>query len=1503
MRKKISSDTGKKSGYVALVMAAILLSAVFTVAIPSSVAEEPPGPPNPPVDVTESSSLRVYGEDNMGPYKGYDCQGQMIYDDWSDPFNPAILQKDSITFNPAIILWDGQESPMSADSYNIHEKKFLRMWYEPEHVYTKPEYCYPTIEVESTYMLIDKQDWIPTHGSANVTYFKFPIVEIPSQTGVGAFENNLSEGYLEADRPNVVRLSYVDGEVPTVYNKTTNGTIRIEKTYLMSPGAKVQFLDFKLQYKYIAVRDGDHYAKVKMSYAGNYEDDTEITTVLGQYDNGAAMDPYADTFFKRHMERYDTPDHTNHVTWYARFENELVGGGVEITVGKEIAAYDTFYVNGVRYDVPAVEVLDTDNDTTADAFKYITIRTPLPKGDGSEVLDDGKISSQWIVTVPPSTALPLNPPFNLPYTMVDDINVVLWEPLKHTDQWPVGDPNGNVGTEQFPLAEQYLTQQDPNHNWIYYFRAIPVDTDGDAGFPSDWQLWDQYGPFYRPNLTATQLEKWIAYDLKERLVDVDKPLQVVYLEEKEEPRYSTDLLEILRETLYAEEAPYENWTKFDIQTLPDQYTEFVLPELPDVETPYVTKPGDYLLTTSFLANNSIGRSTLEDYLSGIPRVAFAYDQDYEDGLGDGLDIYVNQWGSSSSIRIYGEDNLGPITGYVPGTGEAIPYAHWVDPFDPTVLQKDSITFNPAIVEWDGNVYPMSADSYNIDEKAFLRMWYEPEHEYSKPVYVRPTIETETTYMLIDKQDKLPTRGKANTTWFIFPIAEDETTEDIPGLELIENPSSEPDRPNVVTLANVYDNDGIPAYNKTTNGTIWIQKTYKLDIGDRVQFLDHKLKFVGIVLHNGSYYAKVKVDYAGNRVDDTGTTLVLATFDGGATYDPDPHTITWFKRHSETYISPDHPQVTWYARLDNYDPAYDWAEITVGKELSAGDVFYVDGVRYDIPAIEVIDTDGNENGGQYADSFKYITIRTPYPKCIATGVSPVPDDGIISSQWIECIPPYVSFPLLPPFNEEHYIVDDIDVVLWEPLKHVDEWPLGNASSGKPGMEYFPLAERYLTMQYPPYAWLYYFRAVPVDTDNDMNPKMPNDWQLWEQQGGPFYPGDDLPPYWPVGVCTERMYPPTVGNYTVFDIDHWIALDVNERIIAESYDPLDVIYVAETLEPRYSTNLLEILNEYNISTPYLTENWTKYDIQTLPDQYTEFVLPKDEAHAGEPLMNDYIITSSFYAPNAEGDLDDRLSNYQRVAFVFDAFDSLEKTGLYVNELVEVPPDPENKAPVLVIDVDPTTVGALETVTVDTAGTYDDQYPLRIDCNWTDGTVDTNYLWVDNSTAPVFTHEYAKSDTYTVTVTATDLYGSDDVKTETVTVTSDGAVLEFGYGWNAISAPVQDSTSMSSLFVMQVPGFYAVYSWDNAAQEWQTEDLSQPLDPAKGYFIWATDDAEVQLTGTAVTFDPSWVSGSEWNFVGAGFESVEISDTYAYWYEHPAGYIPTHDLDPGKGYFIWV
>ncbi|MCD6478666.1 MAG: hypothetical protein J7L44_02140 [Candidatus Diapherotrites archaeon] len=1030
---------------------------------------------------------------------------------------------------------------------------------------------------------------------------------------------------------------------------------------------------------------------------------------------------------------------------------------------------DTFYVNGVRYDVMAIEVIDTTGDAKADEFKYITIKTPLPKGKG-DVPDDGIASSQRIECIDEDETIPLNPPFNMDHKMVDDINVVLWQPTANVNEWPVGDPSGIIGKDYFPWAERYLTMQEEEikkevqcgknvgANWFDYFGVKPIDMDNDG--------------------------KWIAYDVDERILDVPA-LEFCYLEESSEPRFTTGLHEILNEAFPGNEPPSEDWTKFEIKTRPDDYTAFELPPLPDVKTPYWSKTGDYLLTSSFLAPDSLNRSHLNRTPPSIPRVAFAYDVEHERDvlnntlvMGGDLDIYVNEYGNNVSVRIYGEHDRGPIGGY--SQGGTYVYSNYRQPFDPAVLQKDSITFNPAIVQWNGTEYPMSADSTDIDVKKFLRMWYEPEHVYSKPTYKHPTIEVESTYMLIDTQDKMPISGSANKTFFVFPIAEDESTAQ-PGLELFENPGSVPGRENVVTLA--YVNGSVEPYNKTVNGTIRIQKTYELNIGDKVQFLDHNLEFVGVVVHNGTYYAKVRVGYAGNRDTETGANVVLGEFNG--TY-KDPHQITWFKRHTEKFENPTHPHTTWYAYLVDYYPQYNKSEITIGKELSAGDVFYVDGVRYDVPAVEVLDTDNNN----VADAFKYITLRTPLPKGDGRLVK---DDGIISSQWIVTIPPGTIIPLNPPFNMEHDIVDDI------------------------------------------------------------------------------------------------------GGYYIF------SSSVADRII-EGYGPLEVYYVAETIEPRYSTNLLEILNETFHANRAPDEDWIKYDVITRPDQYTEFVLPADIEHQRDIYCNDYLITTSFLANNSIGksDLVDPIYGIPRAAFIFDAMDN---RGIYINKPAGAPPVVFNEAPTVNLTVTPATpVPALTLIRVCTNGTTDDQWPLSIEIDWKDGTFETKTM-PDEWTPVCFEHRYFKSGIYNISVTATDTYGLTDTQIQSVNITNDGAVLVFRPGWNAFSTPVENDSTVSELFG-GFSWYYAVYKWDETTQKWVALGPGDKLDPKRGYFVHGpvSGTARIELTGTAATFDDTWMQPG-WILVGTGFNPVELSyDRWAYWWDPGANtYIPTHNLEPGKGYFI--
>ncbi|CAD6493727.1 MAG: hypothetical protein CHKLHMKO_00526 [Candidatus Argoarchaeum ethanivorans] len=1032
----------------------------------------------------------------------------------------------------------------------------------------------------------------------------------------------------------------------------------------------VQFLDHKLQFVGTQIIVGPPKvvnAIVKMLYTGNTDDDAARGWFVLQPDTRVYLD--------RHNNNYATANHDPSNgpirTSYVEYSNG------KFIIGKELRQGDTFYVNAVRYDVPAIEVLDTDDDKSADSFKFITLRTKLPKGTGY-VQDESVVSSQDIDTISPVEIIPILPPFNDEHDMIDDVDIPLWTNA---------------------TAERYWTMQNPPNETVGNFDAFlevedRLDTDSD--------------------------DNWIAYDVSERIIEGVNATKIFYIDETIEKRLSTNLLEKLNEM--SGDPVYENWKMLDVQTLPDQYTEFILPEMPD----YYTVPredgddwpvdldGDYLITTSLIAPVAAGDlydNKTRGIIPAVPgelRVAFSYDP--VDGL-NGTDVYVNNYPNDvNTVRIYG---LGNASMSAPDV-----YDNWEQPFNPAVIRKDSITFDPAILERNPS-YSMSAQNENCDLKEYLRAWYVPEFDFFGEHCngdTEPAIVTETTYMLIDSQDKKPWHGEAGTTWFAFPIVADPAKPQI-GLDSFENPGlgAMSAMENLVQLiyvnGSVADLEASPL-NKTTNGTIRIEKTYILDVGDEIQFIDHKLRFEG---YDVSEFNNIDVWYAGNKNDAENALVNNITL---------PTNTTFFDRHNNQYRYPDNtakhanPYLrTWYARFNA--PLSDGrAMITVGKELHQGDIFYVDGVRYEIPAIEVLDWNGTVSDG--AEKFKFITLRTPYPKYISGDedmLDECADGGSrgTSSQYIVKIHSCNPIPVLPPLNMEHAIVDDTDVVLWQPLQHLNMWPYGDP---KDPTNYFKFGERYLTMKRPGLsgspsdieamakwiAWAWYFRVIPIDTDNDIiGYDTCEDWAI--PKDPEFWDSEIAYAAWMVTFLNEGI--PGIGPISEIPMpelqEHWIANDVNERIIGP-IEPLEFCWKSEDVEPRYSTNLLEILTESNIGTPDIKENWTKYDIQTLPDEYTEFKLPvipslNPICYVGgdirvdfEPDIRDYpgsyLITTSFIAPNAKGDLNLNqtysgfydVANRSRFAFTYNASDG---TGIYMNENVTIPIPPEGDSFVIVLD----------------------------------------------------------------------------------------------------------------------------------------------------------------------------------------------------------------------------
>lgn len=1362
----------RAKGIIGIALAVIMLASVFAI-VPTAMAEPPEG--------GAPSSIRIYGDvqpDGNAPER---------YTNWTQPFDPTVIPKDSITFNPALL----EEEFGVKNGENAREKIFLRAWYEPCGKYwgSRKNYTHPTINMEYTYMLINTQ-YKPTSGQPGNTHFAFPTCEISSQPGLGAWNcmSKSTEGEL-------TRLANVSGSV-VPYGKTVNGRIEIEKGFRnLGVGDEVQFLDHKLE---VTAINGHDYV-IRVWYAGNRDDDAGKGWITLK--KGAKM------YFDRHNNMYSTANHDPAAgqirTWYVRRDSE---NSNIIYLGKELQPCDVFYVNGVRYDVTAIEVLDTTGDSNADALKYITLRTKLPKCIEA-IPEESVVSSQSIECIEPSEIIPVLPPFNEKHYMVDDIDIPLWTRVSEERNWTKQDYAGTkldtdndgewiaydvderiipdveplnityiaedferrystnlleklqekwsgavTSTERVDLfflidGSQSITQQDfelqkqglaeavkdpnvvpqdgtvrvcviqfssnasmevpltiidpdnaslvaddimnitqmkGNTNMSGAFRVaienLPSDSSGIQVIDLSTDGYPTGGDSEENVRNARNDALSEGFDVVNTLgvgMDIDQDFlkELAYPQPwQESPGFYVhaedyhDFMDKIREKIRVEVEGrlVESWTKLDIQSLPDLYTEFVLPELPDIKAAEDRDLyGDYLITTSLIAPQAEG---------DLPhkRVAFSYDPDPEHG-GIDDDIYVNYKDEikSGTIRVYGHGNASTIG--IRNECNIEQYTNWEEPFNPTSIRKDSITFNAAILPYSTE-YPMHAQGEDCDLKEYLRVWYVPEYEFygnHEPVHREHAIVTETTYMLIDSQDKKPWHADANRSWFPFPIVADLSDGKAKGLQSFENEGVESTMDNLVMLSyvNCSPADLLNTLHKTTNGTIRLEKTYIMSANQKVEFMDHTLKFEGF--DEVTDEPSVEIKYCGNKDE---------------IMDPSPRygissTTRFYDRHNNDYDTPKHPDRTWYARYDGRLKGGK-AMITVGKELQRGDIFYVDGVRYEIAAIEVFDEDGNLANG--CEKFKYITIRTPFPK----------GEGELLQQWRSCadsqyiqrIAHSTPIPVLPPMNMVHKIVDDTDVALWQPLKLLDKWPYGDPN-GIPGIEYFPCADRYLTMQYPPYAWLKYFRAVPIDTDGDMETEIPSDWQLWEDYGGPFYPGDvtnAVPDGWQCCECGIPMPLPT--KFTIFDSEHWIANDVDERIVS-NVAPLDFEWKEEEAEPRYSTNLLEILNETLFADSEAYESWTKYDIQTLPDEYTTFKLPETpsvnpnvyiggEYQVYQPdtrkYPGSYLITTSFIAPNAKGDLnlEQSYSVPNRFAFSFNPADS---TGIYVNENPLLPPPP--------------------------------------------------------------------------------------------------------------------------------------------------------------------------------------------------------------------------------------
>lgn len=373
----------------------------------------------------------------------------------------------------------------------------------------------------------------------------------------------------------------------------------------------------------------------------------------------------------------------------------------------------------------------------------------------------------------------------------------------------------------------------------------------------------------------------------------------------------------------------------------------------------------------------------------------------------------------NTIRLYGEDDVSTPN---------FPYMTAEGPFDPLSYEapiKDFMTFNPAIMD-DGIV----VNHANAYEKVFARQYFVP--NYREPTgrvwldegdFVRYSndIVTEYTYMFVSKVDYQPIEGTAmdpqnSAYWtkFWFPIADNDDSQiGLDGMDANGDGIDDMVHLEAVGDFDVLDNNG-DGYKDVKIATDSFQLSTSDASMNTLQFLDHMVvvKDVAVSGLNGNPLITIVMDvyYTGNDNPE----LIHQNYQ--ASIIPGDYLVA--SRHVVAdSMEPDF-DYSWFLRADAASTNYVY--VTVGRRLYQGETFFVDGAEYDVAAIF---GSVDEGDWRYDNTVKYITIRNPIPEDfdVDLGDLTVVKESVSANELI---------PMLPPFNKDYTMIDDIDLPFYD-----------------------------------------------------------------------------------------------------------------------------------------------------------------------------------------------------------------------------------------------------------------------------------------------------------------------------------------------------------------------------------------------------------------------------------------------------------------------------------------
>jgi hypothetical protein len=130
-------------------------------------------------------------------------------------------------------------------------------------------------------------------------------------------------------------------------------------------------MDHAIEYEGLDVNDKPLFT---VSYMGNMPERNENKTKLG-----VSLFDMNITWFDRANGKAMMTDQAHR--WWAQVTAVRANGNIDLRIGRFLVAGETFYVNGVRYDMPAIYVENLGEGEPEPVFKYITFQTPIPKGE------------------------------------------------------------------------------------------------------------------------------------------------------------------------------------------------------------------------------------------------------------------------------------------------------------------------------------------------------------------------------------------------------------------------------------------------------------------------------------------------------------------------------------------------------------------------------------------------------------------------------------------------------------------------------------------------------------------------------------------------------------------------------------------------------------------------------------------------------------------------------------------------------------------------------------------------------------------------------------------------------------------------------------------------------------------------------------------------------------------------------------------------------------------